>query len=166
MPASPASTWDVIRRLWPEVWRYRWRVGVALVCLVAAKLANVGVPLVMKELIDELDLVANARDVGGYFRKALTDVFDNNPIVGEVRGEGLLAAVEFVRDREDRVFFDAKEKVGPRIVAALLQRGVIARAMPQGDIMGFAPPLCLTREEADTIVAAAKGAVEEIAATL
>ncbi len=56
MPASPASTWDVIRRLWPEVWRYRWRVGVALVCLVAAKLANVGVPLVMKGLIDELDL--------------------------------------------------------------------------------------------------------------
>jgi ATP-binding cassette subfamily B protein len=55
-PASPASTWDVIRRLWPEVWRYRWRVGIALVCLVAAKLANVGVPLVMKELIDELDL--------------------------------------------------------------------------------------------------------------
>ena len=55
-PASRASTWDVIRRLWPEVWRYRWRVGIALVCLVAAKLANVGVPLVMKELIDELDL--------------------------------------------------------------------------------------------------------------
>ena len=55
-PASPASTWDVIRRLWPEVWRYRWRVGIALVCLVAAKVANVGVPLVMKELIDELDL--------------------------------------------------------------------------------------------------------------
>ncbi len=51
-----ASTWDVIRRLWPEVWRYRWRVGIALVCLVAAKVANVGVPLVMKELIDELDL--------------------------------------------------------------------------------------------------------------
>ena len=125
----------------------------------AAGVANLG-------LIDELDLVTNAREVGGYFRKALTDVFDNNPIVGEVRGEGLLAAVEFVRDRDDRVFFDAKEKVGPRIVATLLQRGVIARAMPQGDLMGFAPPLCLTRGEADTIVAAAKGAVEEVAATL
>ncbi|MCW5692914.1 MAG: aspartate aminotransferase family protein [Pseudolabrys sp.] len=125
----------------------------------AAGVANLG-------LIDELDLVKNAGEVGGYFRKALADAFDKNPIVGDVRGEGLLAAVEFVRDRNDRVFFDAKDKVGPRIVAALLQRGVIARAMPQGDIMGFAPPLCLTREEADIIVAAAKGAVEEIAATL
>jgi len=53
--ATP-STWTVIRRLWPDVWRYRWRVGIALVFLVAAKLANVGVPLVLKELIDALDL--------------------------------------------------------------------------------------------------------------
>ncbi|HEY6543826.1 MAG TPA: ABC transporter ATP-binding protein/permease [Dokdonella sp.] len=53
---STHGTWAVIRRLWPEVWRYRWRVGVALAFLVAAKLANIGVPLVMKDLIDALDL--------------------------------------------------------------------------------------------------------------
>ena len=53
---STPGTWAVIRRLWPEVWLYRWRVGVALVFLVAAKLANIGVPLVMKDLIDALDL--------------------------------------------------------------------------------------------------------------
>lgn len=55
-PTQAASTWSVIRRLWPEVWRYRWRVGIALLFLVAAKLANIGVPLVMKELIDTLDV--------------------------------------------------------------------------------------------------------------
>ncbi len=118
------------------------------------------------ELLDELDLVTNAREVGGYFRNALAQAFDGHPLVGEVRGEGMLAAVELVRDRDDRVFFDPQLKVGPRVVAALLQRGVIGRAMPQGDIMGFAPPLCLSREEADIIVAAAKGAVDEVAATL
>ncbi len=52
------------------------------------------------------------------------------------------------------------------VTAALLERGVIARAMPQGDILGFAPPLCLTRNEADIVVAATKGAVEAVAATL
>jgi ATP-binding cassette subfamily B protein len=51
-----ASTFSIIRRLWPDVWRYRGRVGIALVMLVAAKLANVGVPLIMKRLIDALDL--------------------------------------------------------------------------------------------------------------
>jgi len=52
----PSNIWTVIRRLWPDVWRYRKRVGVALLLLVAAKLASVGVPLVMKDLIDDLDL--------------------------------------------------------------------------------------------------------------
>ncbi|MBO1903571.1 aspartate aminotransferase family protein [Microvirga sp. 3-52] len=118
------------------------------------------------ELVDELDVVTNAREVGAYFNQALNDAVGSNRFVGEVRGEGLMAAVEFVRDRDDRVFFDPSEKVGPRITAALLERGVIGRAMPQGDILGFAPPLCLTKEEADIIVAAAKDAVESVTATL
>jgi L-2,4-diaminobutyrate transaminase len=118
------------------------------------------------ELVDELDLVANAGKIGGYFKQALTEAVGSNRFVGEVRGEGLMAAVEFVRDRDDRVFFDVSEKVGPRITAALLEQGVIGRAMPQGDILGFAPPLCLTKEEADIIVAATKKAVNSVTATL
>jgi L-2,4-diaminobutyrate transaminase len=82
--------------------------------------------------------------------------------VGDIRGEGLLIAVEFVADREGRRFFDAGEKVGPRIAAALLAGGVIARAMPEGDIIGFAPPLCLTRDEADIAATALARAVESV----
>ncbi|MDQ0472276.1 aspartate aminotransferase family protein [Labrys wisconsinensis] len=112
------------------------------------------------ELVDELGLVDNAREVGAYFRKGLADALGSHRHVGEVRGEGLLAAVEFVRDRDDRTFFDTSEKVGPRVAAAMLDNGVIGRAMPQADILGFAPPLCLTREEADVVVDAARKAVE------
>jgi L-2,4-diaminobutyrate transaminase len=57
-------------------------------------------------------------------------------------------------------------KIGPRIAAALLERGIIARAMPQGDILGFAPPLCLTEAEAGMIVDATKSAVDSVAKTL
>jgi L-2,4-diaminobutyrate transaminase len=118
------------------------------------------------EVVDELELVANAGAVGAYFKASLKEAVGANRFVGEVRGEGMMAAIEFVRDRDDRVFFEASEKVGPRITAALLERGVIGRAMPQGDILGFAPPLCLTREEADTVVAAAKAAIEAVSAEL
>jgi L-2,4-diaminobutyrate transaminase len=118
------------------------------------------------ELVDELDLVRNAREVGAYFNAALTDAVGSNRFVGEVRGEGLMAAVEFVLDRDDRVFFDPNDRVGARITAALLERGVIGRAMPQGDILGFAPPLCLTREEADIVVDATKSAVEAVTGSL
>ena len=55
-PAAPRSDWATIRKLLPYVWEWRWRVGVALAFLVAAKLANVGVPLVLKSLVDALDL--------------------------------------------------------------------------------------------------------------
>ncbi|WP_247893776.1 aspartate aminotransferase family protein [Azospirillum endophyticum] len=118
------------------------------------------------ELVDTLDLVTNARETGGYFRAALADALAGHPMVGEVRGEGMLAAVEFVADKDDRRFFPVEAKVGPRLSAALLERGVIARAMPQGDILGFAPPLCLTGEEADIVVSATAKAVKAVAAEL
>ncbi|WP_112323050.1 aspartate aminotransferase family protein [Oceanibium sediminis] len=104
------------------------------------------------KLIDELDLVANAGSTGAYFTGALKDALGDHAKVGEVRGEGLMAAVELVADRDSRTYFDASEKAGARVVAALLEQGVIARAMPEGDIIGFAPPLCITREEADIVV--------------
>ncbi|MDX5351044.1 MAG: aminotransferase class III-fold pyridoxal phosphate-dependent enzyme, partial [Paracoccaceae bacterium] len=110
-------------------------------------------------LIDEMGLVANAGEVGAHLRKGLADALASHPHVGEVRGDGLLAAVEFVQDKDDRVFFDPARKVGPAVAAALLDEGVIGRAMPQGDILGFAPPLCMTKAEADTVIKAAERAV-------
>jgi len=121
----------------------------------AAAIANL-------ELVDSLGLVENAKLTGAYFKQALTDALAGHRIVGEVRGEGLAAAVEFVADKDDRVYFDPALKVGPRIYAATLARGVISRALPQGDILGFAPPLCLTRDEADIVVKAVAGAVESV----
>ncbi len=54
--AAARSDWRTLKQLLPYVWQWRWRVAVALACLVAAKLANIGVPLVLKDLVDALDL--------------------------------------------------------------------------------------------------------------
>ena len=54
--ALPNAGLSTMRKLLPYIWQWRWRVGVALACLVAAKLANIGVPLVLKQLVDALDL--------------------------------------------------------------------------------------------------------------
>lgn len=103
------------------------------------------------KLIDELDLIRNAGEVGAYFKQVLTEALGDHAHVGDIRGEGLLCAVEFVKDKGSRTFFEAGDKVGPTVAAKLLDEGVIGRAMPQGDIIGFAPPFCLTRQEADEI---------------
>ena len=54
--AAPRSDWRTLRKLAPYVWQWRWRVLIALGFLVAAKVSNVGVPLVLKQLVDALDL--------------------------------------------------------------------------------------------------------------
>ena len=115
------------------------------------------------KLIDELNLVGNAGEMGAYLNRNMAEALGDHPHVGDIRGEGMLCAVEFVKDKESRSFFDASEKVGPQVAAALLEQDkVIARAMPQGDILGFAPPLCLSREEADQVVAATVKAVRSV----
>jgi L-2,4-diaminobutyrate transaminase len=135
-----------------------WTYSAHPICA-AAGVANL-------ELIDELNLVRNAGETGAYFRAELAKAVADHKNVGEVRGDGLLAAVEFVADKDNRVFFDPSQKIGPQIAGALAERGVIGRAMPQGDILGFAPPLCLTREEADIVVSKTADAVKSVFATV
>ena len=78
----------------------------------------------------------------------------------------MLAAVELVEDKAGKRFFSPPGKVGGAVAAACLERGVIGRAMPHGDILGFAPPLTLSRAEAGRIVFATKGAIEAVYANL
>jgi ATP-binding cassette, subfamily B, heavy metal transporter len=54
--AAPRSDWGTLARLLPYLWRYRWRVGIALAFLVGAKVANVGVPVLLKHLVDSLSI--------------------------------------------------------------------------------------------------------------
>ena len=131
-----------------------WTYSAHPICA-AAGVANL-------KVIDDLGLVANAGETGAYLKNAIAGALGDHAHVGDVRGEGMLAAIELVEDKDDRVFYDPARKIGPSIAAALLSRGVIARAMPQGDIIGFAPPMCLTRAEADIIVSAVTDAVSEV----
>ena len=54
-PATPRSDWATLRRLFPYLWAYKWRVLMALALMVGAKVANVSVPLLLKELVDTLN---------------------------------------------------------------------------------------------------------------
>ena len=57
VPPGPASgDWSTLRRLLPYLWQYKWRVVLALACMVAAKFANVGVPVLLKQLVDAMTI--------------------------------------------------------------------------------------------------------------
>jgi len=114
------------------------------------------------DIVERENLAANAREVGAYFLQRLQSEFAALPIVGEVRGIGMLAAIEFVADPEKKLRFDEARKVGARISKAARDRGLIARAMPQGDILGFAPPLIASKADVDEIVGIALAAVRQV----
>ncbi|WP_417770660.1 aminotransferase class III-fold pyridoxal phosphate-dependent enzyme, partial [Stappia sp.] len=114
------------------------------------------------KLIDSLGLVDNVRQVGPKLIEGMRDALGAHPNVGEVRGDGMLCAVELVRDRDSRAGFDAADGICARVVTEMGRLGVIARAMPQGDIIGFAPPLCLSEGEAGGIIDKTRAAVTSV----
>jgi L-2,4-diaminobutyrate transaminase len=123
----------------------------------AAALANL-------DLIEREGLVAQAGARGAYLQQRLREAVGDHPLVGEVRGLGLMAAVEFVAGREPAKAFDPALKVGARVTRACLERGVITRALPAADTISFSPPFVISEQEIDTIaevVTAALGAVAD-----
>jgi 4-aminobutyrate--pyruvate transaminase len=98
------------------------------------------------------------RDIVGVVRKAAPRLQDgmrsyaDHPLIGEVRGVGLIGAVELVRDKSTRESFDPKAGVGAFLVRRAQEHGVILRNMP-GDIVAFCPPLVIADSEIDELLA-------------
>lgn len=127
----------------------------------AAALANL-------DLIDKENMLARVADEGAHMQAALRAAFADHPLVGEVRGQALIGAVEFVKEIRDTgpVAFDPALKVAARIVKGALDRGVIGRALPSADTVAFSPPFVIQREEIDRSVAAFRDAADQVLAEL
>ncbi|MBB4287334.1 aspartate aminotransferase family protein [Roseospira goensis] len=97
----------------------------------------------------ERDLFGHAAAVGPRLQARLRDLADH-PLVGEVRGVGLIGGVELSRDKASRQPFDPAQGVGAAMTRHLHAHGVITRVI--GDTVAFSPPLIITEEEIDTMV--------------
>ncbi len=116
------------------------------------------------DLLESEGLVAQARAQGSKLLAALRRL-ERHGIVGDVRGCGLMCGVEIVRDRATKASFDPAVGAARQVVLAMLERGVITRALA-GDVIGLAPPFVVTDEEIERIVDALDGALAALAPTL
>jgi L-2,4-diaminobutyrate transaminase len=114
------------------------------------------------DIIEREHLIEHVAEIAPYFLQRLKETFSGRPYVAEVRGAGLLGAIEFAQDPSQRTRFDPAQKVGLQLAAACLEEGVIVRAMPHGDILGLAPALIVTREDIDEIISRVARAVERV----
>ena len=117
------------------------------------------------KIYDEMDMGAHVRDVGPYFQAALRQRFNDHPLVGEVRGVGLMAAVELVADKATHGNFPPTAKIGPRAVAQMQEHGVIGRAV-MNDSLTFSPPLIINRAEIDELIERTGKAIDALAVQL
>jgi L-2,4-diaminobutyrate transaminase len=123
----------------------------------AAGLANL-------DLIQQADLVGNARSVGAYLQASLRESFEAHPLVGEVRGVGLIGAVELVADRAQRRGFDPALRIGARLAEGLLEEGLLCR--PLGNALAFSPPLVIVESEVDEMLERFRRGLEKLATSL
>jgi putrescine---pyruvate transaminase len=122
------------------------------------------------EILEREGLCENARKMGERLHAGLRAAFGSHPNAGDIRGgKGLLAAVEFVEDRATKQNFAGERKIGPRIQAEMMKRGLVTRTLrasgphpAPGDMMLFAPPLVVTEAEIDRVVSVAQEAVKAV----
>lgn len=108
------------------------------------------------EIIEREGLVENAATVGEHLKARLHELADRHEVVGDVRGIGLLLAVEIVKDRGTREPFSEGDGWADALNEALIERGILTRA---GNVINVAPPLVITAEEADDLVVRLDGAL-------
>ncbi|MCP4383079.1 MAG: aminotransferase class III-fold pyridoxal phosphate-dependent enzyme [Hyphomicrobiales bacterium] len=125
----------------------------------AAGLANL-------DIIENENLVERAAVSGRLMHDLLKAAFVDDPMVGEVRGIGLVGAIEFVAKRDPMTRLDPGLKVGLQVAAAAIRNGLVTRPLPQADTISFSPPLTISHEELGEMVKRARAAVDEVRDTL
>ena len=104
------------------------------------------------DILENEKLVENAADVGAYFHEQLNSRFANDPFVAEVRGVGMIAAVQLVKDKDSKEFFNKEATIAPLVTKKCYENGLVARPLPSLDSIAFSPPLICTRKDIDNIV--------------
>jgi adenosylmethionine-8-amino-7-oxononanoate aminotransferase len=109
----------------------------------AAALANL-------DILERENLVENARDTGAYLLTCLREAFSDHPFVGDLRGLGMLAAIETTEPGSRNPVGGKPMQFPARVAQEAWERGLILRALWEN--VALAPPLCTTRAEVDEIV--------------
>lgn len=110
------------------------------------------------QLMEERNIGAHARKLAPHFQAGLQR-FADHPMVGEVRGVGLIGAIEMVKDKATKASFDGKERVGAYLVAKAEAHGLIVRALV--DSIAFCPPLIITEAQIDEMMSRFEKALAE-----
>jgi adenosylmethionine-8-amino-7-oxononanoate aminotransferase len=103
------------------------------------------------QILEDEGLVESSESIGAYFLEQLHSLRDDHPIIGDVRGIGLLLGVEFVEDRDTRTHFPEEVGLADRLNQAFAEEGLILRTASR-KTLSMGPPLCTSAADVEDIV--------------
>ncbi len=113
------------------------------------------------EIMERERLWENSARMGTRLYEGLKQTFAGHPHAGDIRGgKGLLAAVELVADRGTKATFPVDQKVGARVQAEMIKRGVVTRV--RGESVFLAPPLIVTETQVDRLISVTRDSVKAV----
>jgi adenosylmethionine-8-amino-7-oxononanoate aminotransferase len=134
--------------------------GMPASCLVGLQVA---------EYLQRHHLIEQSARLGSYLHDQLRTLAADVPAIGEVRGVGLLAGIEFVADRETREPFPASARVATRLAATMESYGVLIRPGVSGSNYGnggdhvqISPPFVITKTQIDDVVDVLRRALRDV----
>lgn len=119
------------------------------------------VALANLKIFERENLVSQAGKSGTYLHEKLASLM-NLPNVGEVRGKGLLAAVQLVADKQSKELHDPALKVPHAVAARMREAGVIVRPLPTIGALAISPPLTISHSEIDELTQALQDTISEL----
>jgi alanine-glyoxylate transaminase/(R)-3-amino-2-methylpropionate-pyruvate transaminase len=115
------------------------------------------------EIIDEENIQQNALEVGTHLKNGLMELQDKHEIIGEVRGLGLMLGVELVRNRVTK---EPANTEAVLVMERMKERGVlVGKGGLFGNTLRIKPPMCITKDDADYLVAMLDEVLADLAQT-
>lgn len=124
----------------------------------------VGAAVALKNisLLEQQGLISSSAEMGDYLHQQLHIALGDHPNVGEIRGLGLLAGIQLVADKTSRSLHNPADKIAAKVAAEAHKLGIIVRPLPSVSTLALSPPLCISRNDIDTLVSNLTIAVQKV----
>lgn len=121
----------------------------------AAALANL-------DILERENLVENAARMGAHLQECLSEAIGDHPLVGDIRGAGLMVGVELVADKATKAPIDPTLGVAGKVMKRGYDENILVRALPHRDVIAMSPPLIFTKKDVEVLVGGLQKALTSV----
>jgi adenosylmethionine-8-amino-7-oxononanoate aminotransferase len=167
----PLAGMIVHQRIW-DTFRYGKRKHITLLSTFSNHPVSCATGLAVQNYAHKHNLIERCATMGVYLKQALQKLAEREPLIGDIRGEGLFLGVEFVQDKTTRKPFPRSQQLMEKILAAAFKQGLILSGrfgigtQIDGDHISICPPFTITEQQCDELVSMLENSLQQVSKNL